>query len=384
MIRSRPASHSLPLFVLAAAVVAVLAFGATRWITDQRAVALPALELRGDTAAAAPGALDVHKVVNARLDTIVAISASFGDSPMNGTGVVVDARGTIVTASHVVKDYDREGLEATTIVVRFHRGDEVAAQLVAVDQLNDLAILKIDPTEVSGLVAAPLGDSDEVLVGSPVLAIGNPLGYDFTATEGIVSSPNGRVLGSRINASSDITHAIQHDAAINTGNSGGPLFNARGEVIGINQQIATRNGGSVGISFAVASNLVRRAIEQQAATGGRYIGYARVGLEGDRTIDLTPQLAKAAGIPVTHGALVQSVDGAAARAGVSIGRSISHLGRVVTLGDVIVEIDGAPVRSADELKRAIGMLHPEQPFPLVVVRAGDRVQLTVDPTARMV
>ena len=178
MTRTRLAAPSLPVFILAAAVVALLAFGITRWVTDRAgADTLPPLAIvEGDTAAAAPGALDAAALFAKRVDTTVSIEATINDQPMNGSGVVVDPDGTIVTASHVIKDYELAA-EATTIVVRFHKGDEVLAKLVAIDQMNDLAILKIDPSEVSGgVVAAPLANSDEVVVGSEIMSIGAPFG----------------------------------------------------------------------------------------------------------------------------------------------------------------------------------------------------------------
>ena len=383
MIRSRLETPSIPVFVLAAAVVALLAFGATRWITDAGSNTLPPLAIDGDTAAAQPGALNANAVISKRIDTVVAIESTIGNEPMRGSGVVVGTDGTIVTASHVVKDYE-QALDATMIVVSFHSGDEVQARLVAIDQINDLAILKVDPAELGGrIVAAPMADSDTVLVGSEVLAIGNPLGYRWTSTTGIVSVPH-VVLGSRINANSNISDAIQHDAAVNTGNSGGPLFNARGELIGINQQIATRNGGSVGLSFAVSSNLVRRAVEQ-ARSGTRNIAYASLGIEGDnKTVTLTPQLAKAGNIPVQHGAIVQSTSGAATAAQISTGRTISYLGHTVNLGDVIVKLAGRDVTSTEDLKRIAGQIAPTGPVPVELVRAGKHVQVTIRPTARTI
>lgn len=379
MTQSRLAIPNLPLFLLAAAVVAILAFGVTRWIADSgAATTLPALEVAGDSAAARPGALDMNKVITARVNTVVALDATIGGESMKGSGVVVDAkRGLIITASHVIKDYDKQ-LLATSVAVEFKSGDQVPGTIVAVDQISDLAILKVDPTAVDDLVAAPLGDSNQVLVGSEVLAIGAPLGYKWTATAGHVSVPH-VVLGSQINAASDISDAIQHDTAINTGNSGGPLFNARGEVIGINQQIATRNGGSVGLSFAVSSNLVKRAIAQYDAHGK--IQYASVGLDA---ITLAPQLGRAAQLGVEHGALVQHAGGAAQAAGIAVGRQFSFLGTTVTLGDVIVGVDGQKVRSSDELARVIGQLDPDAPVQVELVSAGQHQTVTIDPTPRSI
>ncbi|MCW2928116.1 MAG: peptidase and chymotrypsin/Hap, partial [Thermoleophilia bacterium] len=201
MTRSRLSIPSLPLFLLAAAVVAVLAFGATRWITESRD-ALPPLSVSGDRAAARPGALDLSKLYEQRIDTTVTIASTINGEPMNGAGVVVDAeRGTIVTASHVVFDYYAEpAAAASSVVVRFNRGDEVAAKVEALDQFNDLAILTIDPSELSRpLVAAPIAaDSDTVLVGAEVAAIGAPFGFEWSLTPGHVNATH-RVVESRIN-----------------------------------------------------------------------------------------------------------------------------------------------------------------------------------------
>lgn len=384
MTTSRLTISNRAVFLLALFVVALLTFGMTKLIVERGSQnSLPAIEIQGDRAAAAAGALDVNRVSEARLDTVVVIEATIGGEPMNGTGVVVDAtEGLIVTASHVVKSYEQR-LDASMIVARFHAGDEVQATVAAIDQLNDLAILKIDPRQVQNLQAAPLGDSDRVLRGTSVLAIGNPLGYDWTVTTGVVSNPH-VVLGSRINVNSDITDAIQHDSAINTGNSGGPLFNARGEVIGITQQIATRNGGSVGLSFSVAANLVHRALNQLHQTGASLITYADIGLTGKRTVDLTPQLAAAAGIAVDHGAMVQNPQGAALRSGIRGGQTISHLGKMVQIGDVIVQIAGQSITSTTDLNRVVGTLDSTAPVKIVFYRTSEKHTVTLSPIARAV
>jgi S1-C subfamily serine protease len=373
------------MFLLAAVVVASLAFGITKYVTAERTGALPPLEIAGDTAAAAPGALNVNKVFQARVETTVSINAMIGDEPMNGAGVVVSTDGTIVTASHVIKDY-KIGQQATSIVVRFYRGDEVEAELVAIDQFADLAILKVDPAQVTGGVkAAPLAEnSEQVLVGSEVLAIGAPFGYDWTASPGNVSAAGGRIIGSRINALSDIPGAIQFDASINTGNSGGPVFNARGEVIGISQQIASPNKGSVGVAFAVPSNLIKRAV-RLAATGVHEIPYAELGLHNTRTV--SPQLAKAAGLPVsqgTLGAMVQDATGPAAQIGMGAGAAINFQGQQVKVGDVIVELAGRKVTSSDDLERIAGLIDADEPVAISYLRDGQRVDATIDPTPRAI
>lgn len=380
MTRTRISPSPLALFMLAAAVVATLAFGVTRWLVEDLPATLPAMQVEGDAAAAAPGALDAQKLYAARADTVVSVRSTIQGEPMNGSGVVVDAGdGTIITASHVVKDYQKRAL-ATSILVAFRQGDEVIAELVAIDQFNDLAILRVEPAEVKGLVAAPLGDSDSVMVGAEVAAIGAPYGYDWTQTIGNVSYAH-RVIDSRINALWQIPDAIQFDAAINTGNSGGPLFNARGEVIGINQQIATTSKVNSGISFAVSSNLVKRALQVHRQSGARQIHYADLGLS---TVDMTPQLARAGQLASDRGALVQSAIGPAATAGIGVGQEIEHNGRVVKLGAVIIELAGQPITSSDDLLRVAAAIDADKPVAVVYEQAGRRVETTIDPTPRII
>ncbi len=369
------------MFILAAAVVALLAFGLTRWVTERTGVApLAPLPVAGDAAAAAPGALNASKLFAARVATTVSIESTINDAPMNGSGVVVDnVNGLIVTASHVIKQYEAPAADATTIVVRFHEGDEVLAEVAALDQMNDLAILKIDPRAVSGtLLAAPIGDSDKVLVGAEAMSIGAPFGYEFSPTVGHISATH-RVVPSRINANSRIPDAIQHDGPVNTGNSGGPLFNARGEVIGINQQIASPSKTNSGVSFAVSSKLISRALAQYRATGARDIRYADLGIIAR---DLTPQLAEDGNLAASRGALVQTATGPARDAGIGTGRSILHLGKPVALGDPIVALGGVAITSADDLARAQALLDPNASTTIVVLRDGKRVELAITPVAR--
>jgi serine protease Do len=371
---------SVPLFLLAAAVVAALAFGITKYVVDDGTGALPSLEVRGDTAAAAAGALDYGKVYAARVNTTVSIHATINGEPMNGSGFVYDTKGTIVTASHVIKDY-KLGAVATQIVVRFKSGDEVLAELAAIDQFADIAILKIDPSEVpGGVVAAPLANSDQVMVGSEVLAIGAPFGYEFTGSFGHVSADGGRVVGSRINALSDIPGVIQFDASINTGNSGGPVFNARGQVIGISQQIASPSKTSAGVAFAVPSNLIARAVRLQQS-GIAQIPYADLGMQ---VRDMTPQLARQGGLKATRGAIVQSTGGPATTAGIAIGQTISFMGENVKLGDVVVELAGQKISSAEDFYKVQSLIPADQPVTIVIDRRGERIERTIDAAPRQI
>jgi putative serine protease PepD len=177
-----------------------------------------------------------------------------------GSGFVVDEDGYILTNAHVVSN---NGQLASDVQVIFNEGgkqtSQVAGTIVGADDTTDVAVIKVDPSEVNNLDPIPLGDSASVQVGEQVVAIGNPLGLEFSLSSGIISatdremeSPNGAV----------ISNAIQTDASINPGNSGGPLINAAGEVIGINEQIATQSGGNEGIGFAVPINTAVKVMEQ--------------------------------------------------------------------------------------------------------------------------
>ncbi len=193
-----------------------------------------------------------------------------------GTGFVVDEQGYILTNAHVV---DENGQRASSVTVVFNKGgsetQRVPGQLVGVDVGSDVAVIKVDPGKVE-LKPLPTGDSDDVQVGEAVVAIGNPLGYDFSITSGIVSAtgrsleaPNGQT----------IPNGIQTDAAINQGNSGGPLINGSGKVIGINEQIASSGGGNDGLGFAVPINTAMRSLEQIKANGKVTYAWMGVGLQ---------------------------------------------------------------------------------------------------------
>jgi S1-C subfamily serine protease len=337
---------------------------------------LPALDVAGDTAAAAPGAMDPSKLYVQRVNTVVSIESTAGEVTINGSGVVVDAgKGLIITASHVVKDYEH-AQPATLVVVHFKQGDEVQATVKSIDQFNDLAILQVNPSQVHGLVAAPLGDSDQVLVGAEVSAIGAPLSYGWSQTEGHVSYVH-RNLDSRINRSWKLPDGIQHDASVNKGSSGGPLFNARGEVIGINQQIATPNEGNAGVNFAVSSNIVKRAIAYWQRTGSPQIQYADLGLA---TTTLSPQVAAQAGIEgVTNGAMISQATGPARDAGLGTGTTINYLGKAIVTGDVITELAGVKITSSDDLMRVAASIDPDAPQSVTFYRHGQAQTTKIDP-----
>jgi S1-C subfamily serine protease len=276
-----------------------------------------------------------------------------------GSGFVVDKDGTIITNAHVVDG-------ASKVTVSFEEGgDAIDADVKGVDDDADIAVLKINP-EGRNLTVLPLGDSSKLSVGDPVVAIGNPFGLQRTVTTGIVSA-----LQRQVDAPSGfpISDVIQTDASINPGNSGGPLLNAKGEVIGINSQIATGGGqGSVGIGFAVPIDQVKKELTTLRA--GKEVKRAYLGVVMG---DVTEQIAKALDLPVQEGALVQTVtngspaDKAGLHAGSSSGRG----------ADVIVSIDGKSVTSADDVVQAVSEKQPGDSVEIEYYRGNDKRTVTV-------
>ena len=283
---------------------------------------------------------------------------SSGGGTATGTGFVIDRAGHILTNAHVVNG-------ASKIEVTLGRKDTsspIPATVVGKDPSNDIAVLKVN-APASELHPLPLGDSSQVTVGDPVVAIGNPFGLDRTVTAGIVSA-----LQRQIQAPNNFTinNVIQTDAAINPGNSGGPLLDANGRVIGINSQIESQSGGNVGIGFAIPINTARDDAKQILTTGS--VQHAYLGITGT---DLTPQLADILNLPVKQGALVQAVvpKRPAANAGIKGGSAtVSINGQEVRAGgDIITAVDGKKVDTMNAVANDIAMHKP-----------GDQVQVTVE------
>jgi S1-C subfamily serine protease len=293
-----------------------------------------------------------------------------------GSGFVIDKTGHIVTNYHVVQS-------AKKINVSFSNGASTKATIVGVDPSSDLAVLKVDASS-RALTPLQLGNSDTMRVGDPVVAIGNPFGLDRTVTAGIVSAiqraitaPNGYT----------IDHVIQTDAAINHGNSGGPLLNRRGQVIGVNAQIETGDSGSgnVGVGFAIPSNTVKNVIAQLLREGR--VNRAFIGISAT---PITRDLARVFRLPVSKGLLVQSVQpgSGAASAGLKPGTTqVVLAGESYNLGgDIIVQADKSPVASLDRLRDVVASKKPGDKLRLVVYRNGKRtivnVKLGRQPAAR--
>ncbi len=279
-----------------------------------------------------------------------------------GSGFVIDKAGHVVTNYHVI-----EG--AQDIRVGFSNNTSVKARVVGSDPSTDLAVLKVDVGS-RALTPLPLGDSDQVRVGDQVVAIGNPFGYARSVTAGIVSA-----LQRQITAPNQYTidHVIQTDAPINKGNSGGPLINARGEVIGVNSQIETGDTGAegnVGIGFAIPSNTVKTVVAQILKHGR--VEHAYLGIQAQA---ITPDLARVFRLPVASGVIVERVEpgSAAAKAGLRGGTTeVTLAGESYTLGgDVIVKADGLRVTSIPRLRDVIGAKRPGDRLTLEIYR-GDR------------
>jgi S1-C subfamily serine protease len=277
----------------------------------------------------------------------------------NGSGFIIDKKGFIVTNAHVVQD--ARGKAADSIQVILPDETEVAAKLVGSDPSTDIALLKINvPTKKLAIIT--LGDSSKLKVGDTVYAIGNPFGYDRSMTKGIISA-----LGRTIEAPNGfaIRNVIQTDAAVNPGNSGGPLINAFGRVIGVNAQIASKSEDFAGIAFAIPSNTVKRVISEIKSKGRA--SHAWLGIQGQ---DITPKLRKLLRLPTNKGILIVTVipNSPAEKAGLKGGDTeVIISGERVTLGgDIILKVDDQDINSMDILLREIEKHRP-----------GDKVKLTI-------
>jgi S1-C subfamily serine protease len=316
----------------------------------------------------APG---IYRRLGPGVVTVIADVGKPGGRGGLGSGFVLDGQGYIATNAHVVRDDKLE--KSTNVYIEFPDGNRVPAKVVGDDLNADVALLKVDP---AGLTLTPLrlGSSSNLVVGAPVAAIGSPFGQDQSLSVGVISATN-RDIDSLTQFK--IGNAIQTDAAINHGNSGGPLIDARGRVIGINSQIESTGGGGEGVGFAVPADTVRRSIGQLREQG--HVDYAYLGVSA---LELYPQLAARLGIPVDHGALVASVEsgGPADDAGLKPGKGkITFEGQegIPTGGDAIVGIDGRRIHDSADLTNIIAQKEPGQKVQLEVYRGKERRTVTV-------
>ena len=282
-----------------------------------------------------------------------------------GSGFVIDTDGHILTNYHVVQG-------AETIEVTLGDQSRYKAKYIGADTRNDIALIQIDP-KGRKIMALPLGDSRNLLVGQRVLAIGNPFGFQSTLTTGVVSS-----LGRTVQTGENtfIDEAIQTDAAINRGNSGGPLLNTRGEVIGINSAIYAPTGTTAGIGFAIPINTARRAAEDLISTGR--VRRASLGAEGRA---IWPNLADALHLGVQQGILIERVvpGGPAAQAGIRGGtRSVlAGLQELRLGGDVLVAVNGKEITSQMDLNLLLNRAWPGDTMTLTIYRDGKKMDVPV-------
>ncbi|HSG12721.1 MAG TPA: trypsin-like peptidase domain-containing protein [Gaiellaceae bacterium] len=375
--------RSLPVLLAAAVLgggVAVVAVGVIGGFGGDTTIVSETVQSPRPSTVTAGSTMSINEIYERSAPGVVQInatsdSASTSDPLRGGTpgkqalgsGFVIDKAGHIVTNYHVVEGADR-------VTVSFSNRDTVKAEVVGLDPSTDLAVLSVDAS-ASALRPLSLGDSDKVVVGDAVVAIGNPFGLDRTATSGIVSA-----LQRLITAPNRFTidHVIQTDAPINHGNSGGPLIDAHGEVIGVNTQIETGGvaSGNVGIGFAVPANTVKEVVAQILRTGR--VDHAYLGISGHA---LTKDVADTYNLSVDKGVLVESVTkgSGADKAGLESGDTQVVVAGVTYVlgGDIIVQADGKKIGSIEELRDVIAAHKPGDKIRLSVYRGSKKTSLTV-------
>jgi 2-alkenal reductase len=331
---------------------------------------------------------DPAQIYAHRATGVVTIFAFFGDpnsdttTAAQGSGFVISSKGYVLTNSHVVTnagDTNSRVQAASHVYVEFGDRDRVQATVIGWDVFDDVGLLRVDPS-AHVLTPVPLGSSAAAVVGEPVAAIGSPLGNEDSLSVGVVSAVHRSIPALTVQRF-DVVDAIQTDAAITHGNSGGPLFDAHGRVIGINAQIRSQSGtgNDSGIGFAIPIDAAKRSVAQIVA--GRKPDYAFVGIT---TQDVTPALAAALHLSVKQGALVQRVYAGTPGSAAGFRASTHAVGAVLgyaglkTGGDVIVAIDGRPVRGADDVVRIVTYdLRPGGVATFTVVRGTERTELAV-------
>jgi len=381
------AAVSLVAASLGAALALVVATS-SGWISNDAGVTtvvLPSVtEAAGTAAVVEPGSsalpltggFDPARIYASRSSGVVTIYSTFsGGERAQGSGFIVSRQGHILTNSHVVTNAGDESngdgsnvRSAARVYVVFADGDRIPGSIVGWDLFNDSGVVKVDPEQHALPPPLPLGDSSRVVVGEPVAAIGSPFGNQNSLSVGVVSATQRSI--ESLTSAYDVSGAIQVDAPINHGNSGGPLLDARGRVIGINAQIRSNSGNAEVDGFALPINSAARSLDQLIATGK--VAYAYVGIT---TQDVTPALARRYGLGASRGALIQSVvrGAPAEKAGLHPStRPQLFNGVPINLGgDLIVSFAGQSVlRAADVARIVTDRLLPGQTVALTVVRGG--------------
>jgi len=358
---------------LAAAAALVVGCGddssQTKTQTVERSTRVEVVEHGG----AGGGRFDAQRIYERESAGVVTILATGFDGARGGggglgSGFVVDGNGEIATNAHVVTTgQGRDIRKAGEVYVRFADDNQVPARVVGFDPFSDVALLKLDPKGLK-LRPLPLGDVGGVHVGQPVAAIGSPFGEESSLSVGVISA-TGRSIESLTGFQTN--GALQTDAAINSGNSGGPLLDAAGRVLGINSQIRSSSGSNSGVGFAVPVDVVRRSLDQLRKDGE--VSYAYLGVS---TRGVYPQLAQKFDLPVDHGSWVQEVvpGGPADKAGLRAGRQRERFQAAswITGGDIVTKVDGQELRTETDLGEKLLRFVPGQTVELEVYRGGDR------------
>ena len=369
---SSAASHIVTA-VVAALVAAALCLGVGYfaltygWVSTPTTTSLTNVQSNksgtGSATAKTGEAADWKTVASEISGSVVSIQAALSNGTAKGSGAIVSAKGYIVTNNHVISG-------AQQIQVTLSNGQMYTAQVVGTDTTTDLAVIKLD-NPPSDLKAVEFADSDKLAVGEDVMAIGNPLGYDDTATTGIVSALNRPVTVTDDSGSDIVTNAVQIDAAINPGNSGGPTFNAAGQVIGINSSIASTatssdSAGSIGIGFAIPSNLVKRVANEIIKDGK--VKHVALG------VTITTGTVEADGVTRAGAKVTAGTSGSA----VVSGSPADKAG--LKVGDVIVAYDGNAVSSTYSLLGYVRASALNDKVTLTIVRGGKTmdVEVTLD------
>ena len=369
---SSAASHIVTA-VVAALVAAALCLGVGYfaltygWVSTPTTTSLTNVQSNksgtGSATAKTGEAADWKTVASEVSGSVVSIQAALSNGTAKGSGAIVSAKGYIVTNNHVISG-------AQQIQVTLSNGQMYTAQVVGTDTTTDLAVIKLD-NPPSDLKAVEFADFDKLAVGEDVMAIGNPLGYDDTATTGIVSALNRPVTVTDDSGSDIVTNAVQIDAAINPGNSGGPTFNAAGQVIGINSSIASTatssdSAGSIGIGFAIPSNLVKRVANEIIKDGK--VKHVALG------VTITTGTVEADGVTRAGAKVTAGTSGSA----VVSGSPADKAG--LKVGDVIVAYDGNAVSSTYSLLGYVRASALNDKVTLTIVRGGKTmdVEVTLD------
>ena len=278
-----------------------------------------------------------------------------------GSGSIIDEQGDILTNYHVIADAEK-------LTVSFGSGKDYPARVVGKDPDTDLAVIRLLQPPKEPLTVVPLGDSDKLVVGQKVLAIGNPFGLDRTLTTGVISGLERPI---RAQNGRQIEGAIQTDASINPGNSGGPLLDSRGRMIGINSQIESPSGASVGVGFAIPVNIAKRIVPQLVRNGA----VSRPNLS--ITTREVESLGRQASLPVSDGVLIWYVRPGGAAANAGLRGMVQTEDGDVELGDIIVAIDGEKIADNDGLYRALDKHRIGDTISVEIIRRGRRMSVPV-------